>query len=226
MVQQLSYGAAAARAHGRPVRYSPRPTPDAAPVTYSLFLRPAPYLFNTCVRWRADSDCAKRNRYWGGAQNKRFGHSGDNLRHLMRLGRLRGGEYRDPHFVFNFESESFRDLSEGCCSTMLMAPMKHSMPVWVASSAQAQRIRNYVSNGNHMIFTGGSLVCLPRLSPHIRIALSLQNPQNRTQPPESAQHARVYAVRASLGIISPPLLTLPEASLLATIGTHPCVLLE
>ena len=99
-----------------------------------------------------------RTRYWGGAQNKRFGHSGDNLRHLMRLGRLQGGEYRDPHFIFNFESESFRDLAEECCSTMLMAPMKNSMPVWIASSAQAQRIRNYVSNGNHMIFTGGSLV--------------------------------------------------------------------
>ena len=25
--------------------------------------------------------------YWGDAPNKRFGHSGDNLRHLVRLGR-------------------------------------------------------------------------------------------------------------------------------------------
>eukprot|EP00961_Rhodomonas_salina_P047493 638193-Rhodomonas_salina.3 len=28
-----------------------------------------------------------RARYWGGSPNKRFGHSGDNLRHLVKLGR-------------------------------------------------------------------------------------------------------------------------------------------
>lgn len=43
---------------------------------------------------------------------------------------------------------------------MLVAPMKNSMPVWASDAAQAQRVRNYVANGNHMIFTGGSLVSL------------------------------------------------------------------
>lgn len=43
--------------------------------------------------------------YWGQAPNKRFGHSGDNVRHLVKLGRLAGGEYRDPHFLFDFQSQ-------------------------------------------------------------------------------------------------------------------------
>mmetsp|Transcript_62507 Transcript_62507/g.146954 ORF Transcript_62507/g.146954 Transcript_62507/m.146954 type:complete len:361 (+) Transcript_62507:27-1109(+) len=98
--------------------------------------------------------------YWGGSPNKRFGHSGDNLRHLVKLGRLAGGEYRDPHFLFTYEAQTFRDLSEACCTTMLVAPMKNNMPIWNAQSNVAQRLRNYVANGNHMIFTGGSLVSM------------------------------------------------------------------
>jgi len=98
--------------------------------------------------------------YWGDAPNKRFGHSGDNLRHLVRLGRIAGGEYRDPHFLESFTTATFRDLSESCCTAMLVAPMKHNMPIWNSYSNIAQRLRNYVANGNHMIFTGGSLVSM------------------------------------------------------------------
>ena len=58
--------------------------------------------------------------YWGQAPNKRFGHSGDNVRHLVKMGRLGGGEYRDPHFLFDFASQTFRDLSESCCTAMLV----------------------------------------------------------------------------------------------------------
>jgi len=38
--------------------------------------------------------------------------------------------------------------------------MKHNMPIWNAYSNIAQRLRNYVANGNHIIFTGGSLVSM------------------------------------------------------------------
>mmetsp|Transcript_86023 Transcript_86023/g.229560 ORF Transcript_86023/g.229560 Transcript_86023/m.229560 type:complete len:340 (-) Transcript_86023:151-1170(-) len=98
--------------------------------------------------------------YWGDAPNKRFGHSGDNIRHLVKLGRMAGGEYRDPHFLESFASQTFRDLSESCCTAMLVAPMKHNMPIWNSYSNVAQRLRNYIANGNHLIFTGGSLVSM------------------------------------------------------------------
>ena len=52
--------------------------------------------------------------------------------------RLAGGEYRDPHFLQSFETQTFRDLSESCCTAMLMAPMKNNMPVWNSYSDLAQ----------------------------------------------------------------------------------------
>ena len=64
--------------------------------------------------------------YWGQAPNKRFGHSGDNVRHLVKMGRLGGGEYRDPHFLFDFASQTFRDLSESCCTAMLVYRQLHT----------------------------------------------------------------------------------------------------
>ena len=76
--------------------------------------------------------------YWGQAPNKRFGHSGDNIRHLVKMGRLAGGEYRDPHFLFDFQSQTFRDLSESCCTAMLMPPMKNNMPIWNTYANVAQ----------------------------------------------------------------------------------------
>ena len=76
--------------------------------------------------------------YWGQAPNKRFGHSGDNIRHLVKMGRLAGGEYRDPHFLFDFKSQTFRDLSESCCTAMLMPPMKNNMPIWNTYANVAQ----------------------------------------------------------------------------------------
>lgn len=33
------------------------------------------------------------------------------------------------------------DLSEACCTTMLVAPMKNNMPIWNAQSNVAQRLR-------------------------------------------------------------------------------------
>lgn len=98
--------------------------------------------------------------YWGGSPNKRFGHSGDNMRHLVKLGRLAGGEYRDPHFLFDYGAQTFRDLSEQCCTAIIVPPMKNSMPIYNAQASVAQRLRNYVANGNHMVFTGGSLLSI------------------------------------------------------------------
>jgi len=76
--------------------------------------------------------------YWGATPNKRFGHSGDNVRHLVKLGRMAGGEYRDPHFMFDWSSQTFRDLSESCCTAMLMPPMKNNMPIFNANAGVAQ----------------------------------------------------------------------------------------
>jgi hypothetical protein len=54
------------------------------------------------------------------------------------MGRLAGGEYRDPHFLFDFQSQTFRDLSESCCTAMLMPPMKNNMPIWNTYANVAQ----------------------------------------------------------------------------------------
>eukprot|EP00960_Hanusia_phi_P076656 768590-Hanusia_phi.AAC.27 len=89
--------------------------------------------------------------FWGQSPNKRFGHSGDNIRHLVKLGRLAGGEYRDPHFLFNFDSQTFRDLSESCCTTMLVAPMKNDMPIYNAESNVAQRLRTPLADGDILL---------------------------------------------------------------------------
>ena len=123
--------------------------------------------------------------YWGDSPNKRFGHSGDNMRHLVKLGRcgpipatpphagptprrarpvacaaggrsasrggtdalplfflcsLAGGEFRDPHFLFDYSAQTFRDLSEQCCTAMLVPPMKNSMPIYNAQASVAQRL--------------------------------------------------------------------------------------
>jgi hypothetical protein len=102
--------------------------------------------------------------YWGEAPNKRFGHSGDNVRHLIKLGRIAGGEFRDPHFLMDFEGQTFRDLSEACCSALIMAPMKNNFPIYNAQSNIAQRMRNFVANGNHLVLTGGSLVSIEFLN--------------------------------------------------------------
>ena len=55
--------------------------------------------------------------------------------------RLAGGEYRDPHFLFDYGSQTFRDLSEECCTAMLVAPMKNDMPIYNAQANVAQRLR-------------------------------------------------------------------------------------
>ena len=47
---------------------------------------------------------------------------------------------------------------------MLMPPMKNNMPIWNTYANVAQRMRNYVANGNHLIFTGGSLVSIEFLN--------------------------------------------------------------
>lgn len=47
---------------------------------------------------------------------------------------------------------------------MLVPPMKNNMPIYNTYANVAQRLRNYVANGNHIIFTGGSLVSIEFLN--------------------------------------------------------------
>jgi hypothetical protein len=42
--------------------------------------------------------------------------------------------------------------------------MKNNMPIWNTYANVAQRLRNYVANGNHLILTGGSLVSIEFLN--------------------------------------------------------------
>ena len=53
---------------------------------------------------------------------------------------LAGGEFRDPHFLFDYSAQTFRDLSEQCCTAIIVPPMKNSMPIYNAQASVAQRL--------------------------------------------------------------------------------------
>jgi len=38
--------------------------------------------------------------YWGSTTNRRMEGSGENVRHIFKLGTIQGGEYRDPQVPF------------------------------------------------------------------------------------------------------------------------------
>lgn len=73
--------------------------------------------------------------WWGDTTNHRFVGSGEHIRHLLHMGNIEGGEWRDPMFLGNngvatFRSQRFRRISEGCCSTIVMPPFEWDFPVY------------------------------------------------------------------------------------------------
>ena len=100
--------------------------------------------------------------WWGPSTNHRFVGSGEHIRHLLHMGQIEGGEWRDPMFLGNngvatFRSQRFRRISETCCSTIVIPPMEWDFPVYNIHKIIGQRIRNFVANGNMMVITGGIL---------------------------------------------------------------------
>eukprot|EP00960_Hanusia_phi_P052755 761634-Hanusia_phi.AAC.4 len=100
--------------------------------------------------------------WWGPSTNHRFTGSGEHIRHLLHMGIIEGGEWRDPMFLGNngvatFRSQRFRKISETCCSTIVIPPMEWDFPVYNTHKMIGQRIRNYVANGNMLVLTGGIL---------------------------------------------------------------------
>ncbi|KAJ1492946.1 hypothetical protein T484DRAFT_1930194, partial [Baffinella frigidus] len=100
--------------------------------------------------------------WWGPSVNHRFAGSGENIRHILHLGNIEGGEWRDRMFLGNngvaaFRSQRFRRVSETCCSSIVIPPMEWDFPVYNAHKVIGQRIRNFVANGNNLIIGGGIL---------------------------------------------------------------------
>jgi len=100
--------------------------------------------------------------WWGPSTNHRFVGSGEHIRHLLHMGQIEGGEWRDPMFLGNngvatFRSQRFRRISETCCSTIVIPPMEWDFPVYNIHKIIGQRIRNFVANGNMLVLTGGIL---------------------------------------------------------------------
>lgn len=98
--------------------------------------------------------------WWGPSTNHRFVGSGEHIRHLLHLGQIEGGEWRDPMFLGNngvatFRSQRFRRISDTCCSTIVIPPMEWDFPVYNIHKIIGQRIRNFVANGNMLVLTGG-----------------------------------------------------------------------
>jgi len=46
--------------------------------------------------------------WWGPSTNHRFVGSGEHIRHLLHLGQIEGGEWRDPMFLGNNGVATFR----------------------------------------------------------------------------------------------------------------------
>jgi len=93
--------------------------------------------------------------YWGSTTNRRMEGSGENIRHLFKLGRIEGGEYRDPQFLHKIDGVLFKQLSTACCTSLVMPPFEWDFPVHNANKAVGQALRSYVANGNALIMTGG-----------------------------------------------------------------------
>ena len=73
---------------------------------------------------------------------------GEHIRHLLNMGQIEGGEWRDAMFLGNngvatFRSQRFRRISETCCSTIVIPPMEWDFPVYNIHKIIGQRIRNY-----------------------------------------------------------------------------------
>ena len=49
--------------------------------------------------------------WWGPSTNHRFVGSGEHIRHLLHLGQIEGGEWRDPMFLGNNGVATFRCLA-------------------------------------------------------------------------------------------------------------------
>ncbi|KAJ1492447.1 hypothetical protein T484DRAFT_1771046 [Baffinella frigidus] len=69
--------------------------------------------------------------YWGSTTNRRMEGSGENIRHLFKLGRIEGGEYRDPQFLnkidgflHKIDGVLFKQLSTACCTSLVMPPFE------------------------------------------------------------------------------------------------------
>ena len=100
--------------------------------------------------------------WWGPTTNHRFAGSGEHIRHLLNMGQIEGGEWRDRMFLGNngvatFRGQRFRRISETCCSTIVVPPMEWDFPVYNIHKVIGQRIRNFVANGNMLVLTGGIL---------------------------------------------------------------------
>jgi hypothetical protein len=52
--------------------------------------------------------------YWGSTTNRRMEGSGENVRHIFKLGRIEGGEYRDPQVLLRNWALSGRRQRSSC----------------------------------------------------------------------------------------------------------------
>lgn len=77
------------------------------------------------------------SRWWGDETNKRGAGddtesgNGDNIRSLLHMGTVQGGEWRSSHFVGQmggFNSQLLKSLSQKCCSTIIFPPMEWNFP--------------------------------------------------------------------------------------------------
>ena len=53
--------------------------------------------------------------WWGPSTNHRFVGSGEHIRHLLHLGQIEGGEWRDPMFLGNNGVATFRSSQTWPC---------------------------------------------------------------------------------------------------------------
>ena len=85
------------------------------------------------------------------------GGGGQNIRSILHMGTIGGGEWRSEHFVGEgggFSSQRLRRMADACCTTIVFPPMQWNFPVMNTNKIQAQNLRKYVANGNTIVLTG------------------------------------------------------------------------
>lgn len=79
--------------------------------------------------------------WWGPSTNHRFVGSGEHIRHLLHLGQIEGGEWRDPMFLGNNGVATFRSQVSGAVSLLVRCAITNADMVYGHPSASAGSAR-------------------------------------------------------------------------------------
>jgi len=108
--------------------------------------------------WGESSSTGTLSSQFNGGRGR--ASSGQRIRQVLRLGDFTGSGYEDSmsghgKFLKSWEGAEFQALADKCCSTILVPPMERNLPIAAEHNILSKRIREFVTNGNMLVLTGG-----------------------------------------------------------------------